>query len=80
MIQKGTDITLIGYGGILRTIKDAADMASEKGFNCEIIDLQTILPYDLKTLVESVNKTGRCIIVHEAPKTCGMGVIFYQKI
>ena len=55
-------------------------MASEKGFNCEIIDLQTILPYDLKTLVESVNKTGRCIIVHEAPKTCGMGVIFYQSI
>ena len=80
MIQEGTDITLIGYGGILRAIKDATDMASEKGFNCEIIDLQTILPYDLKTLVESVNKTGRCIIVHEAPKTCGMGVILYQSI
>jgi 2-oxoisovalerate dehydrogenase E1 component beta subunit len=42
-------------------------MAKQKGISCEIIDLQTLYPYDLDTLVRSVYKTGRCVIIHEAP-------------
>ena len=51
----------------------AADQAAEKGIECEIIDLRTLWPLDIDTLVESVHKTGRVVIVHEAPKTCGFG-------
>lgn len=55
-------------------LKKAAKLAKEKlGVSCEVIDLQTIYPYDLETLEKSVNKTGRCIISHEAPVTCGVG-------
>lgn len=48
-------------------------MAEKDGISCEVIDLQTIYPYDGQTLVNSVKKTGRCIITHEAPSVCGMG-------
>lgn len=48
--------------------------------SCEVIDLQTIYPYDIDTLQKSVNKTGRCIISHEAPVTCGVGSELAAKI
>lgn len=55
-------------------------MAQEQGISCEIIDLQTIYPYDFDTLAQSVNKTGRCIISHEAPITSGFGAELSAKI
>ncbi|KAL4487550.1 hypothetical protein ABPG72_017339 [Tetrahymena utriculariae] len=74
VIQEGTDITLIAWGTQVRVIQEAANLAKEKlGVSCEVIDLQTIYPYDIDTLQKSVNKTGRCIISHEAPITCGVG-------
>lgn len=65
---------MIAWGTQVRVIMEAAKLAKEKlGVSCEVIDLQTIYPYDLETLEKSVNKTGRCIISHEAPVTCGVG-------
>lgn len=73
MVSQGKDITLIGYGNLMRTLEKVRQMAQKDGIECEVIDLQTIYPYDAETLVRSVSKTGRCIITHEAPSTCGMG-------
>lgn len=73
VVHEGKDITLIGYGNLMRTLETVRQMAEKDGISCEIIDLQTIYPYDGETLVKSVNKTGRCIITHEAPGTCGIG-------
>ena len=59
----------------------AAAMAQEKeGISCEIIDLRTILPWDEETVINSVKKTGRCLVTHEAPITCGFGSELTAKI
>jgi len=55
-------------------------MAEKDGISCEVIDLQTIYPYDFDTIAQSVNKTGRCIISHEAPVTGGFGAELSAKI
>lgn len=55
-------------------------MAAKEGISCEIIDLQTIYPYDAATLIESVMKTGRCIVTHEAPQNCGVGAEITAKL
>jgi pyruvate/2-oxoglutarate/acetoin dehydrogenase E1 component len=55
-------------------------MAAKEGIECEIIDLQTIYPYDADTLIQSVTKTGRCIVTHEAPSTCGVGAEIAAKL
>jgi 2-oxoisovalerate dehydrogenase E1 component beta subunit len=52
---------------------EAADKAASMGFDIELIDLRTLLPFDLETILQSVQKTGRVVIVHEAPRTCGFG-------
>jgi 2-oxoisovalerate dehydrogenase E1 component beta subunit len=57
---------------MIRTLNKAKELAEKEGISCEVIDLQTIYPYDGQTLVDSVKKTGRCLITHEAPSTCGM--------
>ena len=58
----------------------AVKLAEAEGISCEVIDLQTIYPYDFDTLAQSVNKTGRCIISHEAPVTSGFGAELAAKI
>ena len=58
----------------------AAAMAEKDGVSCEIIDLRTIIPWDEKTVIESVKKTRRCIVTHEAPITCGFGAELTAKI
>ena len=81
IIQEGTYITLIAYGLQMRAARMAAQMAKEElGVSIEIIDLRTILPWDQETVIESVKKTGRCIITHEAPITCGFGAELASKI
>lgn len=57
----------------MKVAKEAALMAKQEGISVELIDLQTLYPYDADTLVESVLKTGRCVITHEAPITSGLG-------
>jgi pyruvate dehydrogenase E1 component beta subunit len=73
VVKKGSDITLISYGASLRPTLEAAEMLEEDdGVKPEVIDLLTIAPLDSKTVIESVSKTGRCVIVHEGPRTCGL--------
>ena len=72
VIREGTDITVVGYGAQLHVLADACEKASqEQGVSCELIDLRTLAPWDKDTVIESVKKTGRLIVSHEAPKICG---------
>uniref|UniRef100_A0AC35TFP5 Transket_pyr domain-containing protein n=1 Tax=Rhabditophanes sp. KR3021 TaxID=114890 RepID=A0AC35TFP5_9BILA len=74
IIKEGKDITLVGWGTQVHVIREAAEMAEkELGISCEVIDLQSILPWDLESVANSVSKTGRLIVSHEAPITSGFG-------
>ncbi|HIA72523.1 MAG TPA: alpha-ketoacid dehydrogenase subunit beta [Phycisphaerales bacterium] len=73
VVRTGKDITLISYGAMMRPCKEAVnDLADDHGIDVELIDLLTISPMDTETLAASVQKTGRCIIVHEGQRTCGV--------
>jgi len=69
--QQGSDITLLAWGAQMEIIEQAAEKAAKDGISCEIIDLRTILPWDVETVANSVIKTGRLIISQEAPLTAG---------
>ena len=71
IVQEGSDITLLGWGAQIEILQKAAEMALEDGVSCEIIDLRSILPWDVETVMQSVMKTGRLLINHEAPLTGG---------
>jgi 2-oxoisovalerate dehydrogenase E1 component beta subunit len=71
--REGKDVTIIAWGAMLYEALAAADGAAKQGIECEVIDLRTLWPLDIDTVVESVEKTGRVVVVHEAPKTCGLG-------
>jgi len=73
VVREGGDITVIAWGAMLHEALRAADVVAAKGTRCDVIDLRTLWPVDLDTIVSSVRKTGRVVIVHEAPKTCGFG-------
>jgi pyruvate dehydrogenase E1 component beta subunit len=74
VVREGGDLTLIAYGAMLRVAREAADvLAAEDGAQCEVIDLLTVSPLDRETLVRSVQKTGRAVVVHEAPRSFGPG-------
>lgn len=70
--RSGTDITLISWGAMLKETKQAAEQMEAEGVDCEVIDLVTINPIDIATIVESVSKTGRCVIVQEATRAGGV--------
>ena len=73
VVQEGTDLTLVSFGAMMRpTLQAAEEIQKAKGFSLEIIDLLTIAPLDGNTIVESVRKTGRCVVVQEAPRTLGV--------
>jgi 2-oxoisovalerate dehydrogenase E1 component beta subunit len=80
VMQEGKDITIVSYGTQLRHVRMAAALAAKKGISCEIIDLRTIVPWDEETVIKSIKKTGRCIVTHEAPLTCGFGAEITSKI
>jgi 2-oxoisovalerate dehydrogenase E1 component beta subunit len=73
VIKEGKDITVIGWGSQMYVLEKACAMAAEVGIDCELIDLRSILPWDVDTVVKSVQKTGRCLVSHEAPLTGGFG-------
>mmetsp|Transcript_28897 Transcript_28897/g.52343 ORF Transcript_28897/g.52343 Transcript_28897/m.52343 type:complete len:410 (-) Transcript_28897:348-1577(-) len=73
IIRTGNDVTIVGWGAQLRTLQAASDLAAKEGISCELIDLRTILPWDSECIIQSVKKTGKLIISHEAPMTCGFG-------
>ena len=70
VVQEGDDLTLISWGAMVKTCQDALEKLNNK-YSVELIDLRTINPYDAETIINSVKKTGRCVIVHEAMKTSG---------
>ncbi len=72
--REGTDLTFIAYGTMVRVAKEAAEtLATDDGVEAEVIDLLTISPLDRETLVASAKKTGRVVIIHEAPRSFGPG-------
>jgi pyruvate dehydrogenase E1 component beta subunit len=73
VVREGSEVTVIAYGAMLYEALDAAEKAAEQGVDAEVIDLRTLWPVDIDTIITSVKKTGRIVIVHEAPKTCGFG-------
>jgi pyruvate dehydrogenase E1 component beta subunit len=73
VVREGEHVTLIAWGAMLYEALAAAEEAALKGVQSEVIDLCTLWPLDIDTLIESVKRTGRVVIVHEAPKTCGFG-------
>jgi pyruvate dehydrogenase E1 component beta subunit len=72
-VREGKNVTLVAWGAMLRDTVSAADKLKEEKIEADIIDLRTISPIDSETIVDSIRKTGRGVIVHEAPKTCGLG-------
>jgi pyruvate dehydrogenase E1 component beta subunit len=73
VVRPGRHVTVLAYGAMLYEALDAASKAAEKGVEAEVIDLRTLWPVDINTIVESVKRTGHLVVVHEAPRTCGFG-------
>lgn len=74
ILREGNDITLISWGSMLHETLIVADkLLQEKGLHAEVIDVATIKPLDINTLLTSVEKTGRCVVIHEAARYCGVG-------
>jgi 2-oxoisovalerate dehydrogenase E1 component beta subunit len=73
VVREGKDVTVVAWGAMLYEALAAADEVATRGVGCEVVDLRTLWPVDAATLVESVQKTGRVVVVHEAPRTCGFG-------
>ncbi len=73
LIRSGQQVTVIAWGAMLHEATEAVEKAAEAGIECELIDLRTLWPLDIDCIVESVKKTGRVVVVHEAARTCGLG-------
>ncbi|MFT4928890.1 MAG: 2-oxoisovalerate dehydrogenase E1 component beta subunit [Phenylobacterium sp.] len=73
VLKNGDQVTVLAWGAQMEIIEKAVEMAQSEGISCEIIDLRSILPWDVETVVKSVLKTGRLVINHEAPLTSGFG-------
>jgi pyruvate dehydrogenase E1 component beta subunit len=70
VVREGTQVTVLAWSGMVSIAEDAARRTD---VSVELIDLRTLMPFDIDTILASVKKTGRCVIVHEAPRTCGFG-------
>jgi pyruvate dehydrogenase E1 component beta subunit len=73
VLREGTDLTFVTWGASTRETLAAADALAAEGVQAEVIDVATISPLDVETIIQSVEKTGRCVIVHEAPRNVGVG-------
>ena len=71
--RAGQDITMITWGAMTKEVRQAAEALASEGVSVEVIDLRTLVPLDVEMVVESVRRTGRAVIVHEAPRTGGFG-------
>jgi 2-oxoisovalerate dehydrogenase E1 component beta subunit len=80
VVRPGTDVTLITYGPMVKTCLDAAEAATEEGRDLEVINLRTLSPLDMAIVVESVQKTGRAVTVHEAQLNLGLGAELAARI
>ncbi|GHJ46755.1 2-oxoisovalerate dehydrogenase subunit beta [Catellatospora sp. TT07R-123] len=80
VVRPGTDATVLAYGPMVRTALDAATAAAEDGRNLEVIDLRSLSPLDMAPVFESVRRTGRAVVVHEAVGNLGMGAELAARI
>jgi pyruvate dehydrogenase E1 component beta subunit len=71
--RAGSDVTLVAYGAMMKETRQAAELLADNGVDAEVIDLRTIVPLDVETIVASVENTGRAVVIHEAPRTAGFG-------
>jgi len=71
--RAGEQCTVLAYGAMVPVAVEAADQAAERGWSVEVVDLRTLNPLDSETVLASVRKTGRVVVLHEAPRTCGYG-------
>jgi pyruvate dehydrogenase E1 component beta subunit len=73
VVKAGEHVSIVTWGAMLYESLDAANQAAKQGIDCEVIDLRTLWPLDIDAVIASVKKTGRLVVVHEAPKSCGFG-------
>jgi 2-oxoisovalerate dehydrogenase E1 component beta subunit len=73
VVREGRQCTVLAWSGMVTIAEEAAKKAEAAGISVEVLDLRTLLPFDIDAILASVKKTGRCVIVHEAPRTCGFG-------
>ena len=73
VVREGTDVTVAAYGPMVKTCLDAATAAAQECQSLEVIDLRSLSPLDMPTIIASVRRTGRLVVVHEAPVFLGMG-------
>ncbi|HEX2175681.1 MAG TPA: alpha-ketoacid dehydrogenase subunit beta [Nocardioidaceae bacterium] len=73
VVREGTDLTLLAYGPMVKVCQESATAAAEEGHHLEVIDLRTLSPLDMEPVYESVRRTGRAVVVHEAPVNLGLG-------
>ncbi|HEY4178980.1 MAG TPA: alpha-ketoacid dehydrogenase subunit beta [Kofleriaceae bacterium] len=71
--HEGTQVTVLAWSGMVVIAEEAAQKAAESGISVEVVDLRTLMPFDIEGILRSVKKTGRCVVLHEAPRTCGFG-------
>ncbi len=79
-LRAGDDVTLVTWGAMIKETLQAADSLQKEGIHAEVIDVATIKPLDMETILSSVEKTGRCVVVHEAPLTGGVGAEIVSQI
>jgi pyruvate dehydrogenase E1 component beta subunit len=80
VVREGGDCTIVAYGAMVARSLQAAAKAAERGVECEVIDVRSLVPLDLDALATSVRKTGRAVTVHEAPMTAGFGAEIVARI
>ena len=80
VVREGDDVTLVAWGAMLKETLEAAEALARDGVSAEVIDVATIKPFDAETVLQSVLKTGRCVIVHEAARTAGFGAEIAARI
>ena len=73
VVREGNDLTIVAWGAMVREAVAAAEELGAEGVSVEVVDLRTLKPMDADTVIKSVKKTGRLLITHEAPRTCGVG-------
>ncbi len=73
IVRPGQQVTVLAWGAMVHTCLDAAEKGAAVGYDLEVVDLRSLLPFDIDTILASVKKTGRVVVVHEAPRTCGFG-------
>jgi pyruvate dehydrogenase E1 component beta subunit len=71
--RPGTQVTVLAWSGMVSIAEEAAKQADAAGISVEVLDLRTLMPFDIAAILASVKKTGRCVVVHEAPRTAGFG-------